>query len=558
MTKSKLISSMINSRSKRALNRFTRDESGAFFVIVFWLFIIFVAIAGIGVDFMNYERDRANLQSTLDRAVLAAADLDQTLPPSGVVDAYLDKAGLSGKLTTDPIVTEGIGFRRVEAAATTSIDTSFMRLAGFLGQAEVGNLTASAASAAEESVGSVEIALVLDMSGSMRNASASEGRSKIAALKDAAKRFVTIMLNKQNADKVSIAIVPYATQVNAGAQILDKFSNVSKEHDYSHCVNFPKASFSQTSINLTTQLPRTAHFDIFTDSENPISLPVCPVRAGSEITAPTDDIVRLHRQIDLLSANGNTSIDLGMKWGAALLDPSFGTIIEQLSRERLPGTTDTVVPAKFANRPLSYNSDVLKVIIVMTDGQNTAQYKIRDSLRSGDSDVWFNPSYGSNGEYSVRISDNSFYWANQRLFRNHPYGEGAWEPGQPVRLSYPELWNQISLWRNANKNYRWQSNYRNNWYYNAYSFVNATNKNTQTAAICGATKNQDTIVYGIAFEAPASGLSTIKNCASSDSHVYEVNASGDLGGSGAGDKPITIDEAFVSIASSISKLRLTQ
>ena len=365
----------------------------------------------------------------------------------------------------------------------------------------------------------------------------------------------------EQADKVSIAIVPYATQVNAGSQILDKMSNVTAEHDYSHCINFPSTAFSQAHLNFVTRLDRTAHFDPWSTTEKSLRYRVCPVRAGSDITPPTDNLVRLHKQIDAMTADGATSIEIGMKWGAVMLDPSFRNIATKLTKETLPGSTEKVIPEKFEGRPLSYeDDDVLKVIIVMTDGQNTSQRVLKSSLRSGNSDVWYNPDYtsyyGRKGEYSVRRSDGYYYWTRQGRVERHPYGDGYREPGTSTRLTYPQLWDQVSLRWNAVYNYGWQYNSEYYWHTNAYYNIGSSSKNSRTKSVCDAAK-KNAIIYGIAFEAPSSGLATIKDCASSDSHVYEVNAGGSLG-SGDGSKPITLEEAFVSIASSISKLRLTQ
>ncbi|WP_170769337.1 TadE/TadG family type IV pilus assembly protein [Ruegeria lacuscaerulensis] len=521
---------------------FAQREDGAFTIFVLLGFLVILATTGMGVDLMNFERDRANLQSTLDRAVLAAADLDQQLPPKAVVVSYLEKAGLGDKLVGEPVVEEGLGSRRVSARAQTVVPTHFMRFSG------VKQLTAVAASTAEESIGAVEISLVLDMSGSMNEDSAEPNKTKIEVLRDAAKEFVTLMLQKQEGSEISMSIIPYATQVNAGADILDKFTNVSSEHSFSHCVNFTSTQFQQAALDPATALERTGHFDVFTNSENPISAPVCPVRAGSEITPVTDDITVLHNRIDALTATGNTSIDVGMKWGTALLDPAFQDVVSDLS-------TDGNVPAKFSNRPLGYEEDVLKIVIVMTDGQNTSQFRLRSDLRSGNSNVWYNPNYvhfnGQRGEYSTRVSSNppTYFWTRQGVFRDHPFGDN--EPGRATRLTYPQLFNQASLYWNAVNNYRWQNNHRTNWYNNAFRSTGASSKNTRTTNICAAAKNKGTIIYGIAFEAPAAGLTTIKNCASSDSHVYEVDEFDDPEG-------ISLEEAFASIASSIKKLRLTQ
>jgi Flp pilus assembly protein TadG len=559
--------------------RFARDEDGGVFTIfVLTGFIIIITLTGMGVDMMHFERDRANLQSTLDRAVLAAADLDQELPPAEVVKAYFEKSGVRGRLTKEPEVVPGFGSRRVTAEAETVVKTAFMYFAG------IPKLTASVTSTAEEAVGSIEISMVLDMSGSMGDPSAEAGKSKMQVLREAAKKFVTAMYTKENPDKISISIVPYATQVNAGENILGKFTGVSDEHNYSHCVNFTGNQFKDHSLKPSTSLKRTAHFDRYQAGNDAYQwehnrLPTCPTRAGSEITPVTNVVSDLHGQIDDLTANGNTSIDIGMKWGAALVDPEFQPLIAQLASQKAdPDATaedaKTVVPGTFQNRPMAYDADVQKIIIVMTDGYNTSQYKLKNSLRSGNSPVWYNANYSQQetrfnwdtynwetvtveGEYSVRSSTNPnrYYWSRQERWNmDHRYGDKDYEDGTAVRLTYPELFALTSLrWNAVNNFYPWDGSALSDWYSNAYSSVSRNTKNTRTNNICSAIKNKGVLVYGIAFEAPDAGLTTIENCASKPSMVYAVNSTGKLG-----DENLTLEEAFQSIASSIKRLRLTQ
>ncbi|MCG7519759.1 hypothetical protein MHN28_08830 [Ruegeria sp. Ofav3-42] len=517
-----------------------------------------------GVDMMNFERDRANLQATLDRAVLAAADLDQKLPPKDVVKSYLEKSGTPGKLVGEPVVVTGLGLRKVTATADVLVNTNFMRLSG------VKTLEARVTSTAEESIGAVEISLVLDMSGSMAWASAEAGKSKLEVLQVAAKRFVTEMISKQEGNDVSISIIPYATQVNAGEKILSKFTNVTNEHSYSHCVNFTADQFKSPNLKTSTALQRTAHFDTYKPGRSgtpstprePNTYPTCPVRAGSEITPLTNNVTTLHDEIDDLTAFGRTSIDIAMKWASAMVDPEFRPVVEKLASD-----TEKVVPSYFSNRPLDYDEDVLKIIVVMTDGENTGQFKLKSSLRSGNSDVWYNPDYRGydqilkktvDGEYSVRISNNPplYYWSRQRAYAYHPYGDN--EPGDAVRLTNPQLFAMTNLDYNAKSNFRWDDNYVNKYYTKAFSQVGAGEKNTRTADICREIKDEGVHVYAIAFEAPAVGVTTMWNCASSDSHFFSVNSDGNLTGSDPDAEPQTLEEVFVSIASSIKKLRLTQ
>lgn len=543
----------ILNRTKRGCGAFAKAEDGAMTILALFLFLAMVGAAGIGVDLMRYEQKRAALQYTLDRAVLAAADLDQTVPPETVVRSYLEKAGLLEYLSS-VVVDEGLGFRKVSATATAVLPTHFMKLSGY------DSLTIPAASTAEESIGNVEISLVLDVSGSMNSS------SRLTYLKTAAKEFVGHMLSATEDGAVSISVIPYASQVNAGPDLF-QFYNVSTEHDYSHCVNFIDDEFSQPGLSRTTPLERTMHFDPFTYSKDPIQTPVCPIRANTAILPFTADQTVLNNYIDGMTARGNTSIDIGAKWGIIMLDPGTQSVIDGL-------ITQNKVDVSFSGRPSAYDSgDVLKVLIVMSDGENTDQYMLNPSLRTGESNVWYNasedaisgsPDTNTTNAFSI-YHDNgghNYYWPDQDKWADHPYGNGTSpvcgydsggvysctekdEPGTAVRLTYAELLNKVSLAYNAYYNYEFTSSAWADWYSSAFTKKEASAKDQRTKHVCDAAKDEGVIVYTVGFEAPANGRRVLKDCASSDSHYYDATG-------------LEISDAFTSIASSIRKLRLTQ
>ena len=103
-------------------NRFARDEDGAMLVFGVYVFLIILMVAGIGIDLMRFERDRSMLQATLDRAVLAAADLDQPMDPETAVQDYFAKSGLAEYLAS-VTVDEGMGYRVVSATASADMAT---------------------------------------------------------------------------------------------------------------------------------------------------------------------------------------------------------------------------------------------------------------------------------------------------------------------------------------------------------------------------------------------------------------------------------------------------
>ena len=274
------------------LRRFAREEDGVIVAFSVYFMLIILFVGAVGVDVMRFESQRSKLQHTLDQAVLAAADLDQLSPPAQVVADYFEKAGLTNAELLTTVVDEGLNYREVTATAREVMPT---QLSHMLGLAE---MTAPAASAAEERVDSVEISMVLDVSGSMDG-------SRITRLRPAAISFVDTVLALSDAEDVSISIVPYATQVAAGETLLNQF-NRTDSHNYSHCLNFNASDFSTTSMTPAASGSRTyeqtQHFDVFTYSNDPQGLsdepgsgswwrhtpryhtePVCHVRASSQI-----------------------------------------------------------------------------------------------------------------------------------------------------------------------------------------------------------------------------------------------------------------------------------
>ena len=529
---------------RRGLHRFGRDESGAVVIFSIFMFICMLMVGGVGIDLMRFERDRMALQNTLDRAVLAAADLDQTQPAEDVVRDYFDKAGVGAYLQS-VTVDEGIGYRSVSAKATSELDTYFLKLF------DIDTMSAPASGQAEERIDGIEISLVLDVSGSMGS------NQRLTRLRPAAKSFVDTVLASAQEGNVYISVVPYATQVGVGQNLLSKY-NVTNEHSYSHCVDFGDSDFNTTEILPTDPLQRSGHFDPWYNYENPY-LTVCSTNPDTQILPFSNDQNALHDYIDDLEALGATSIDVGMKWGAALLDPGTQPVLSQM-------ITEGSVSGDFEGRPHAYNErTTLKVVVLMTDGENTTQYFLNDGFREGLSPVWYNSSRSVNGgRYSVQ-QGNNFWWPHTQTWEDHAYGNGTYEEcewrrrngrwrwtcwdenesGTAVQLTYPELWNRLSVNWNMNNNMRFDSYRYYNWYDDVTDSAGSNTKDARTDAICTAAKDQGIVIFTVGFEAPDRGQNVLRACASSDSHHFDVDG-------------LAIDDAFASIAASIRKLRLVQ
>ena len=554
---------------QRHLQAFRDDESGVIVAFSVWFMLLILFVGALGVDVMRFESQRTRLQSALDQAVLAAADLDQKSPAASVVADYFDKFNVDAELTST-IVDEGLNYRNVQATARQIVPTQLLHMLN------VDEMIAPAASEAEERVEGIEISMVLDVSGSMAG-------TRIQRLQPAAIEFVDTVLALSDAEDVSISIVPYATQVGAGESLLEEF-RTSEGQDYSHCINFDSDDFDTTAMaplaNGSHTYKATQHFDPWYEVEDSYgltypntnttgttrkrtgkyTLPVCPNYEHSQILPLTNNTTLLYGRINGLVAGGNTSSDIGVKWGAALLDPSLQPVVTNLIAK---GEVQSV----FGGLPRAYSDpDSIKVMVVMADGQNTSQYYMRDEFRSGDSNVWYDPEHdryavyynsryyyqNQSGNYSISTSYrewslndiNKNGWSNSSNYDpNDDRLDGSLQVNGFFRLSNQELFARASNEWIDDVLYKYIGSY--NWDSSPRTYVGSTTKDNRMQDTCDAAKNAGVVIYTIGFEAGSHGEDELEDCASSPSHFFDVEGT-------------EISEAFSAIAQSISQLKLIQ
>jgi hypothetical protein len=348
-------------------------------MVVFGLFIFLAVlmIGGMAVDIMRYEEQRVHLQNTADRAALAAGSLRQPNDPASVVEEYFRREGLETNLTS-VTVNEGLNFREVNIQTAAIVPTFFMRLVG------IDTLPMQPVSTAEERYSKVEVSLVLDLSNSMNSF------NRIDNLRDAGVEFIDTLYENAEEGQVSVSVVNYTGQVNPGADLLSHYT-VSQRQPFSHCVEFGASDYQTMSLSTSAPLVGAGHFDPWHTSRAR-NMIFCPTPRFSQWSASDDS----HRENVVLSgdpeflsdylgnlwADGNTSIEIGLKWGAAMLDPGTRPIVEAM-------VAAGEVMEEFDGRPLDYDDEeALKVVVLMTDGENFEQWMIDDAYKTGQSDVW--------------------------------------------------------------------------------------------------------------------------------------------------------------------------
>ena len=398
--------------AQQKAHQFRKKEDGSLIMFSLFIFMAMIMFGGIAVDLMLYENRRTHVQNSTDRAVLAAANLDQTVDSKAVVVDYLAKVGIyisEDDVTVNELSSGGlVTGRQVAVNVSGGFDTLLMNLVG------VETLPYNALSEAEESVRDIEVSLVLDISGSMGQ------NSKLENMQSAANEFLSDILENSDDNRVSVSLVPYSTQVSAGPELLAQL-DTEHNHNYSHCVNFDDQDFDTTAMQREriqvdengdqvfetdgngvqiidadgntipvyepVPLSQTASFDPWRSfqggrDEMELLFPVCRFDGNNvDITPWSNNVTALQNQIDGLTANGNTSIDVAMKWGTALLDPSMNNALNALQ-----ANPDVEIDSEFFPRPHPHDfEDSLKFIVVMTDGINTTQYQLRDRYKEGDS-----------------------------------------------------------------------------------------------------------------------------------------------------------------------------
>ena len=504
--------------ARALLRRFGQREDGALYPFGLSLLMLMLMLGGLAVDLMRFEERRTVMQQTLDRSVLAAANMNQTLNPEAVVRDYFAKVDLTESLKS-VTVSEVAGNRSVSADVVSDTAPFFMHLLG------IDSLDVNAAATAAQTISNVEVSLVLDVSGSMAG-------ERINNLRPAAREFIDAVLASSNAGSATISIVPYNSQVNLGEPLFAQF-NVSPLHSYSYCIELPDIEFNSISLSRTTSFVHNGHFDAVKAGPAP-SWFNCPPQPGNIVTPLSDDAAYLKGRIDALVAGGYTSVDIGMKWGALLLDPDAQPVVAGLIDRG-------VVKADYSDRPQAAGA-VLKVLVLMSDGENTVEWKVNPPYRDGLSPIYRrNEDISQFSVYRDVTGSNDYYWTSDRGWHSAPHGGTTGS----TQLTWQQVWASLSVPYVAANLYSPAMGGAASAWKSAFVATISAVKNSRLQKVCTAAKDAGITVFTIGFEGSASGRSQLRNCASNSANYFEAEGA-------------SISEAFRSVSGQLSHLRLTQ
>ncbi len=380
-----------------------QDDRGGITIFVLILTVMLLVVGGMAVDYQRYELARADLQDALDRGVLAATNSKTSYDTSGGLSLEEQAKDLiESYFASRNYRPEGLGLtvavnqttygRAIAATANEPLRTIFLRMMG------VDTLNVSVQSGAIQAAPKLEIALVLDISGSMGWNSTSAPGTKLAQLKVAAKQFIDTVLAPDTEAQTLVSIVPFSQQVNLRSSFVAHY-NMTRHHTYSNCLEYRDLRFDTAAMPLNpgTAYRQSQHFIDGGTSSN--RLYGCP-KNNNAITAYSNNAAALKSAIDALTVETWTATYMGMKWGTALMDPTSRPIVS----ERV---SNGQIPSEFAGWPHAWNDPtVRKITVVMSDGQNTKLHQIVDSIYKLNSLTYWNTTVPSSAAKFAVVDNN--------------------------------------------------------------------------------------------------------------------------------------------------------
>ncbi|MEP1230081.1 MAG: TadE/TadG family type IV pilus assembly protein [Litorimonas sp.] len=313
----KFLKPFVKPRTTKQFYKDTCGNVGMMFAVTAFALIGGLAVA---IDIANGFSAQARLQNTTDAlALLASRDgIEDQAELEAAAQAYFEQAYPNQSGDRIEVVSISRTGDRVDIETRNNIDTFFAPIFGN------DDLNVRVKSSSIFSQQSLDIALVLDTTGSMQGA-------KIATLRNNATELMTTLEGFNN-DKLRVSIVPFAQYVNVGAnQRGQAWLDTNGVTGNTVCAGSRLAPLNTVVDAGSEPIPATPNA-------------TCPTAA---IQPLTNDFNALRRTVRSFTASGFTYAPAGLMWGWRTLDAR----------------------APFTEASTSGNGQ--KVLVFMTDGANT-------------------------------------------------------------------------------------------------------------------------------------------------------------------------------------------
>lgn len=371
-----------SSTATKAIRDFCTCRRGSVLIMFSMIVMVLLGGAGLAIDYARAVAIKDNAQNALDAAVLAATD---SLVPTDEKEERFNTV-FEVNFSSENAKVERKQFSYQPGAggsaeADIKIATVMMRLFG------INELNMPVTSSANQEGYDIEVALVLDVSGSMRYSMG--GTTRLQALKDSANRLIDILEeSKAPEQSIKYSIIPFTMNVNIGKDrgdivyaadhalfsgtewqgcVLERpaphtntdgFTNASsaKHGGRWHAYIWPPEPNSNSRcINPsdgTNDGYKTVQADSASDPYNPWTKGPNFNCVRHPIMSLTDDHGAARSKIAELTSRPNmgTMLAPGVSWGHRVLSPA-----EPFSEGK------------------DFNKGVRKVMVVITDGEQTTE-----------------------------------------------------------------------------------------------------------------------------------------------------------------------------------------
>lgn len=327
-----------------AMKRFLKDESGNFAILAAFVLIPLSIAMSVAIEYRRAVNMRTMLQSSLDASVLAGAKalsggeaaakqaaLDMF--KANANDAYVDLGIESASLAPAFTIKDGI----VSGTFTYPMATPFLKIMN------IGHLPVSVASAADSGGSGMELVMVVDVSSSM------EDDDKIKELRKSAVALVDALYKGAETRKDTwLAVVPFDGRVN----VSDYSSGWIDESlaPKNAGTNMKCAGLRSVPNRISDVLPEDEKFPPYLTGSKYGSSSTC---GGTKVRGWSAERTPVRNILNTLKTGYGTSIWEGAAWGYRMLSPKW--------------------KGKWgdANLPHDFEAGPPKVMILMTDGENT-------------------------------------------------------------------------------------------------------------------------------------------------------------------------------------------
>lgn len=389
----------------RLLGRFLKNCDAGVAPFLALSLIPLMGFTGAAIDYARANATKVAMQAALDSTGLMLSKTASTLSAdaltasaTAIFNAQFNRPEAQGVTITHQFSAPQQGSFSLKLTSAATVPTRFATLIG------TSELTVSATSEIVWGIKRLNLALALDNTGSMSS------NGKMAALKTAAHNLLTtLQAAAKKPDDVKVSIIPFATDVNVGTTYKDEswidweqWENVNGSCSNTYYKNKTSCEGAGKTWTIASHdtwngcvWDRDQNFDV--QNSAPASGQATKFRAHQASNCPTamipltNDWAALHTKVDAMMPTGNTNVTIGMAWA-----------------------WQTISAVEPMNAP-SPATDLDKVIVLLTDGQNT-QNRFTTSTSSIDSrteKVCTNAKADNVKVYTVRVIDG-----NATLLRN--------------------------------------------------------------------------------------------------------------------------------------------